>query len=189
MWTSGKLNNGTPSGYGFGWFVEEIGGTRALTHGGRIPGFESFMYRFPEEQLMVVVLANQDGMTNPTRLAQGVLRHYNPALAPVVPTPIADKEPQMTAMVKRVFEQAAEGKADATWFTPEQATVAAVQVERMKGILQSLGQLKSVSLVERKDEAQNRLYRYRLVYEKASALVLCTVNQEGKIAGLTIAPE
>jgi hypothetical protein len=72
---------------------------------------------------------------------------------------------------------------------PEQATVAAVQVERMKGILQSLGQLKSVSLVERKDEAQNRLYRYRLVYEKASALVLCTVNQEGKIAGLTIAPE
>jgi CubicO group peptidase (beta-lactamase class C family) len=117
MWTSGKLNNGTMSGYGFGWFVEEIGGQRALTHGGRIPGFESFMYRFPEERLLVVVLANQDGLTNPTRLAQGVLRHYNPALAPVVYTPIEDKEPQMTAMVKRVFEQAAEGKADATWFT------------------------------------------------------------------------
>jgi hypothetical protein len=118
-----------------------------------------------------------------------VLRHYNPALAPVVYTPIEDKEPQMTATIKRIFEQAAEGKVDATLFTPEQATVAAGQVERMKGVLQSLGQLKSVSLVERKDEGQNRLYRYRLVYEKASALVFCAVNQESKIAALTIAPE
>ncbi len=63
MWTPAKLKNGQPNkdGYGFGWFIEERHGHRAISHDGAWQGFETNITRFVEDQLTVVVLTNLAG--------------------------------------------------------------------------------------------------------------------------------
>ena len=190
MWTRVKLNDGKESDYGFGWSVGQVRGRRNLSHGGGIPGFSAFLSRFPEDGWTVVVLTNQDNGANPGAIARGVAGRYVAALAPVAAAPIEDKEPQVTALVKSVYEQAARGKVDAARFTPELAQIGETQLKQgLKEFLQNLGPLQSIALVERRDEGDNRLYRYRLAYKDAALLTLCTLNKEGKIAGLSVQPE
>jgi len=56
--TSGKLNNGKECGYGFGWSVGTFRGLRTVSHGGGLGGFRTFILRFPDQQLSVIVLSN-----------------------------------------------------------------------------------------------------------------------------------
>ena len=44
--------------YAYGWNVSKKGGRRVLQHGGSVPGFTSFILRFPDEELCIVVLTN-----------------------------------------------------------------------------------------------------------------------------------
>ena len=106
----------TTFGYGFGWFVDKVKGHTHISHSGGIPGFTSHLTRFPDDKLTVVVLTNQMG--NTPRIGEGVAGLYLPAIAPPTYKPIEDKEPQVTAQVKKIMEQLAEGNLDKEQFTP-----------------------------------------------------------------------
>jgi CubicO group peptidase (beta-lactamase class C family) len=56
--TSGKLNSGEPTGYGFGWFVGENFGLPVVSHTGSWMGYRSFLSYYPSEELGVLVLGN-----------------------------------------------------------------------------------------------------------------------------------
>lgn len=58
LWTPQRLDNGLPTGYGFGWVVSEHRGRPVIQHGGGIPGFASFTAYWPEDELYVAVLSN-----------------------------------------------------------------------------------------------------------------------------------
>jgi CubicO group peptidase (beta-lactamase class C family) len=190
MWTPVKISDDKRAEYGFGWSVSTINGHRNLSHGGGIPGFLSFISRFPDDGWSVVVLTNQDRGGNPGTIAREVIGRYLTALAPPAYKPIDDKEPEVTALVKGVYEQAAQGKLDAALFTPELARVASAQLTQgLAEVLRKNGPLKSVTLLERTDQGPNRVYRYRLGYQNASLLTLCVLDKEGKISGLTVTPE
>ena len=77
MITPGVLNDGTPIRYGYGISVADIGGRRAISHGGGIHGFLSESEYFPDDDLIVVVLQNTAGPVNPRdtakRIAEAVL--------------------------------------------------------------------------------------------------------------------
>ena len=104
--------------------------------------------------------------------------------------PIPDKEPQVTAQVKKIVEQLTAGEPDKSRFTSELAAIVSTQLQQgLKDYLHSLGTLQSVVLVERKDVGETRTYRYRLIYKEADVLALCTFNKENKIAGLSLQPE
>jgi len=60
MATDYTLNDGSHTGYGYGWFIRRLSGSNALEHGGDIGGFSADMWRFPKEELFVAVLANSD---------------------------------------------------------------------------------------------------------------------------------
>ena len=47
--------------YGFGWYVENYRGRRAVWHYGSTVGFRTAIVRFPDERSAVVVLLNRDG--------------------------------------------------------------------------------------------------------------------------------
>ena len=78
-WTPGKLNDGTPTGYGFGWFLTPLDGHRCQAHGGATSGFSAANQRFPDDGLKVVVLSNsgEEGVAN--SVAQTVAQIYLPA--------------------------------------------------------------------------------------------------------------
>jgi CubicO group peptidase (beta-lactamase class C family) len=61
-----------PGTYGYGWFVESSP-RRKIYHEGGDPGFAAFEARYPDENVLIVVLANEDD--SPVRdIAEGVAK-------------------------------------------------------------------------------------------------------------------
>jgi len=75
------LSGGGTHPYGFGWRVGEAGGHRYMAHGGSWQGFKSYIVRYPEDGLTVVVFANLAG-ADPAVVAQGVVSLWDAALVP-----------------------------------------------------------------------------------------------------------
>jgi CubicO group peptidase (beta-lactamase class C family) len=80
MWSPVKLNNGKTYSYGFGWALGEVNKQRIIEHGGAWQGFKSFIARYPDSGLTVIVFANL-AQTIPATLAHGVAGIYDNRLA------------------------------------------------------------------------------------------------------------
>ena len=89
MWTPVKLNNSKTSPYGFGWSLGEVRGHHIIEHGGAWQGFKSYIARYVDDRLTVVVFANLS-QANPGRIAHSVAAIFNPELAPVPSKPGMD---------------------------------------------------------------------------------------------------
>ena len=59
-WTSAKLNDGTPTNYGFGWRLETRDGARAISHTGETRGFRNALLRYPDKKIVVILLTNRN---------------------------------------------------------------------------------------------------------------------------------
>lgn len=79
MWTPVRLNDGTTSNYGFGWILRPVPGHRTVAHGGELPGFSTFIWRFVDDKLTVIVLSNCES-ADTGRIGVGVAGLYVPAL-------------------------------------------------------------------------------------------------------------
>ncbi|MBL8270616.1 serine hydrolase domain-containing protein [Steroidobacter sp.] len=56
--TSGRLNDGSLTHYGFGLLDTPVAGRKAVSHAGSDAGFRSFFVYFPEHDVSIAVLAN-----------------------------------------------------------------------------------------------------------------------------------
>ena len=193
MWTVMKLNNGQPNKahYGFAWEINEINGHKVIEHGGAWQGFTCNISRYVDDKLTVVVLTNLDaGHAQPGKIAHTVAGLYIPALMPVVTKPIEDKEPQTTLLVRNLLQEFASAKANPDQFTPElRAKLFPAAVEGMSGYLKELGTLKSLDLIKRGDEGEQRSYEYRATYESMELLLSLQLTKDNKIAALDFSQE
>ena len=73
MTTPGHLSDGTPTAYGFGLFVDTLGGHRRIWHSGGINGFSTSLDAYPDDGLIVAVLTNTEAR-NAARIAVLVAR-------------------------------------------------------------------------------------------------------------------
>ena len=80
MWKSTTLTNGSPTNYGFGWWIDNVRGHRRIRHGGDNPGYASEYSRF-DDSLSVIVLTN-GGCARPDAIALDVADHFMPGLSP-----------------------------------------------------------------------------------------------------------
>src|SRR5439155_8103266 len=85
-------------------------------HGGSWQGFKAQLSRFIADDLSVIVLANL-AQADPGRFADGIAAIISPSLAVPVPTPIEDREPEVTARARRLVEKARQGALSASEFT------------------------------------------------------------------------
>jgi CubicO group peptidase (beta-lactamase class C family) len=187
MWTVAKLNSGQPNewNYGFGWLVDAINGHRVIEHSGSWQGFTAFIARYVDDKLTVVVLTNLDSAHSfPGRIAHQVASQYNPQLTPVKLEPIEDKEPQVTAFVKSWLENIAAGRANPEDFSPEvRADWFPKGVKQVEEHTKSLGSLKSLDLLERKQDGGQREYTYRGTFDSLKIVYCVTLNNDNKIVG------
>ena len=56
--TAENQDDDSGDGYGCGWFISQWRGLLEISHGGYLPGFNSFLLRIPNEKFTVIVLAN-----------------------------------------------------------------------------------------------------------------------------------
>ena len=190
MWTPVKLDDGTRKAYGFGWHTDEIHSRRIVYHGGAWQGFKSFIVRFPDDKFTLIFFANS-WETKDSKLARGLVAIFYPEFALPAVQPIADKEPQVTELVRRVLLQFARGAADANSFTPEAR--AQLFPDQAKQIGESLNSLSlpvaliyTNELIERREENGLRIYRYML--NDLGTTLFCTVKltNDDKIASLQL---
>jgi CubicO group peptidase (beta-lactamase class C family) len=73
MWTVASLSDGrpNPAHYGFAWFIESRNGHRVVEHDGRWQGFSAQISRYLDDDITVVILANQ-GQCDPHLIADEV---------------------------------------------------------------------------------------------------------------------
>lgn len=66
----GRLDDGKPTQYGFGWSLGLRNGKRTINHGGSWAGTRTYLGRWPDDRLTVVVLSNaEDGRGSKLRTA------------------------------------------------------------------------------------------------------------------------
>src|SRR5215813_10269008 len=188
MWTPVKLNDGKTQPYGFGWGLGEVRGHHLIEHGGAWQGFKSHIARYVDDKLTVVVFANL-AQANPARIAHGIAALYNPDLAPVPPAAIEDKEPDVTALAKKVWQQLVDGSLDSQLFDTEAWLEISRNVNTARDFLNSLGPINSMELIEHSTQDVKRLYRYRLKFASIDLVYAVVLTKEGKIAGLRLQPQ
>ena len=180
--------------FGLGVGLAENGKTQRFEHGGRDAGFDAQLTAYAETRQGAVIMINANENTGAIRrIMEAIADAYQwPSFRRPQPQLIEDKEPEVIAQVKRIIEEAKVGRLDREQFT----TGLANQIERTIGengearvALNGFGALKSVALLERRENNGIRQYRYRLTYENDIVLVNCAFNPEGKISGLAFRPE
>ncbi|MBE7173283.1 MAG: serine hydrolase [Williamsia sp.] len=71
-----KLNNGTYTNYGYGWFVDSFGAKR-VHHEGQVSGFTAFEEYYPDKDVYVAVLTNQLSGEDKTGFSDGRFRLFD----------------------------------------------------------------------------------------------------------------
>jgi CubicO group peptidase (beta-lactamase class C family) len=181
--------------FGLGVGLAGKGHTERFEHGGRDDGFDASMTAYVETRQGAVIMINANDNTGTLgKVMEAIADAYRWPDYPrnVPPKPIEDKEPEVTALLKKIFDQAKAGAIDRALYTPQLADAIASSLAAETGPradLNSFGALKDVALVGREDRDGQRRYRYRFIYENETVLVRCAYNAEGKIAGLSFQPE
>jgi CubicO group peptidase (beta-lactamase class C family) len=54
-----KADDGKPSSYGFGWYVDPYNGHNRMWHSGSSIGFRTMIQRFPDDKFTIIILCNR----------------------------------------------------------------------------------------------------------------------------------
>ncbi len=183
MWTPAPLKSGTTAPYGFGWALGKTAqGKRIVEHSGAWQGFTASITRYLDDKVTVIALCNTAG-ANPVRIAHKVAGIYEPFLAASPAAPITDTQPQVTALLKKVYESLADGTLSAESFSPEFWRLVEPQHAGLQASVKALGPVQTVQLVS--GGGQGSASRYRITFKNGmSLLVTIALDKAGKIAGL-----
>jgi D-alanyl-D-alanine carboxypeptidase len=187
MWTPIRLADGKSS-YALGWQVAPFRTRPRQAHGGGITGFSTFLARFPDDKLTVIVLTNQTGGAGQS-LADALVELYLPAARASAPQPMTDAAPKTTAFHKEVVTLAARGETKAEWLTPQFQTF--LLPDRIKQGPQMMGRhgaLSGFDLMEDTTRDGARVRVYRATFGTTPMRVQITLSPEGKVAGLGVSP-
>ncbi|MBI3946076.1 MAG: beta-lactamase family protein [Armatimonadetes bacterium] len=157
-----RLTSGKPYPYGFGWFLDERNGQPLQQHGGSWQGFKTHFSRFIGEDLSVIILANLS-QTEPARFADGIAAIMNPKLALTL-EPIADREPEVTARLSRLLEDARAGRLDPAEFGHLRAGFFPGGARALQEQIRALGPSQAPVLVERVEKGDDRIYTYEVAF-------------------------
>lgn len=191
VWRRVALSSGLRKGYGFGWFTDRFHNQRVVFHGGFWQGFKTCIVRFPDDELTIIVLANSSN-TREFKLARGVAALYFPKFRIPSAQSSADREPNVTLLMRRFLLQLSNGSFDKSLTT---ATLAAeLTPARVKEISDRLNSLTlpiaiihSEEFIERRDEDGLRVYRYLFNDIPRTLSLTLKLTKDDLIAGIELA--
>jgi CubicO group peptidase (beta-lactamase class C family) len=181
------LNSGRTFPYGYGWAIEQRGGQTVISHGGSWQGFRTQFTRFERSDLAVIVLANSSS-ANPETIANRIAAAVDPALTTPAPSadPVDDKDPRVTALVRKVLEKTARGELSRSDFEFVRATSVAGMSKGYARLLGSLGEIRSMALLARDEEGDDRIFVYRVGCAKGAAIARVKIGPGGGLTGLQL---
>lgn len=171
--------------YGLGWGISDTSGIRVISHGGSIPGFQSYIARVPSKKVSVIVLTNSNGGDAGT-LGKKLLGLAVPEMAAKAAA-TADDDPAATAFAKEKFERLLKGELTSEELTPEFAKVMTPQlVQDIKKTFGALGPLTKFELIESKKLGDAVMRSYLIELGGNALTVVMSVTADKKIGGITV---
>ena len=180
-----KLKSGKPYPYGFGWSVDTLNGSVRLHHGGSWQGFKTYISRYLGEDLTIIVLANL-AQSVPERFVDGIAGILAPPLAPPELKPIPDTEPDVRARLDGLLLLAREGRLSPAEFAYLRAGFFPDVAKAYQERLTKLGAIQRVSLLERKELGDDRVYRYEIGSATESLIVTLGLAPDAKVSLFSI---
>ena len=185
IWTPAQLSDGTTKGYGFGWHILDLHGHRLIVHGGAWQGFKSFIARYPDNNLTVILFANSSN-TNPARLANHVAEIIDPRLRP---NTIIDPDPKFTAELRQLLAGVLKGEVDIKRFAPAVGQALADPNDRLIAHMKTIGPIQKFELLERNVTDAGVLYRYSAEFGSMTVNLLIRVGKDGRIDRFELNPD
>jgi hypothetical protein len=96
--TPALLNDGSSSDAGAGVFIGHYRGLKTIDHSGSMGGFRSYLLRFPEQQLSIVIIANGADLQT-ARLGERIADIYLDGQLDPLPAPVPDYSGARTASI------------------------------------------------------------------------------------------
>ncbi|HMF90661.1 MAG TPA: serine hydrolase domain-containing protein, partial [Candidatus Angelobacter sp.] len=109
METEVKLKDGRSTGYALGLQIGVMNGHRVVRHGGEVSGFTAQNMVFPDDNVAVVALTNQDANSASSLIARQI--------AAALLTPPAPGNAAKLAQARKIFAGLQQGKIDRALFT------------------------------------------------------------------------
>ncbi len=195
MWTAPKLAQPPAYPYGFGWIVDQRNGHRLLWHNGAIAGAGSWIGRYVDDRLTVIVQCNLFSLDNPRGfvhqlavLGEQVAAICNPALAPRDAAADAGGPPRQADAIicRKVFDDILDGHVNPDDYTPAAAKAlipgALIQTQ---DIWLTLGKLQSFNALGERPVSAYQVVRCRCTFDKAALVYDFALDKNtGKIAGI-----
>ena len=182
-----RLNSGRTYPYGFGWDVAEFAGRRAERHGGSWQGFMTYIARFPDDDLTIIVLANA-AHADPGGISNGIAAILDPTMAVPDPEPIEDTDPAAQARVRKLLASAVAGTLAPAEFAYVRAGFFPGRARRYREMLGSLGPVTSLTLLSRRELGDDTVHVYDAAYASGVMRVRAAIAPDGRLAALDIYP-
>jgi len=183
MWSPAVLSSGKRTSYGFGWSIKSVNGKRLMEHGGEWQGFRSFVARYVDDGVTVIVLANSSS-ANPQRIAHGVAQVIDPSLKPRSWSVV---EPGIVADHRQLFESVLNGKVAPGRFAP--AVQKSLFGDRLLDHVKTLGPILNFDLIRFEKLAEGNVYSYEIQFGSMTIAIEMVQTADGKISRLEIHPE
>jgi CubicO group peptidase (beta-lactamase class C family) len=180
-----RLASGKTYPYGFGWFLGERNGQPLQGHNGAWQGFRTQFSRFVGEDLSIIVLANL-AQANPARFVDGIAEIIRPQLAAPVLRPINDRDPEVTARLARLLDDARSGVLTSADFAYVRAGFFPGRAKALQEQLRMLGPAQKLILVERVEKGDDRIFTYEVAFEKQAMYYTVALAPDNRIAAFEL---
>lgn len=175
MWAPVKLNDEKTHPYGFGWMLGELRGHPFVAHGGGIQGFSTYITRFVQDKLTVIVLLNAGGDSG--SVAHGIAGQYLPGLTlSSIKPPKSDPDPELTQRLKQSLSDLAEKK-DSELVTSEFREDYAKSRNRAEALKKRLAEMKSFTFVTNDPPPKSQPARLGVPIARVRAYKLVTPEE------------
>ena len=163
VFTPVTLTSGKHYPYGFGWSIDTVAGKLRIHHGGAWQGFETYISRYIGNDMTIVALSNL-GPSQPSDIVDGIAGVLDPALAAKPPKAIADREPKVREKLVTILAATRDGRLSPNDFAYVRAGFFPGAAKAYQEMLAGVGNPDSVTLFERNELGDDRIYLYEVRY-------------------------
>jgi len=163
VYTPVTLTSGKRYPYGFGWMIDTVAGKLRIHHSGGWQGFNTYISRYIDDDMTIVALSNL-GESQPSAIVGGIAAILDPALAPKPPKPIADREPKVREKLETILAATRDGRLSPNDFAYVRAGFFPAAAKAYQEMLAGVGKPDSVTLFERNELGDDRIYLYEVRY-------------------------
>jgi CubicO group peptidase (beta-lactamase class C family) len=180
MVTPVRLNNDSLHPYGFAWFLNPINGHKAFQHSGSWQGYNTYIAKFPDDKLTVIVLTNSNP-SNPGLIANDLAALYIPELSRLKATYIKDNNIELTNFVIQLFKNPYEINLTNQLLSKEGLPKIQALINPNISLIKTFGQVEKIEAIESGNSKQTK---YLIKFKVGRRIAIVTKNSAGQIINI-----